>query len=218
MKLFDTPGTKLWLKRRHQASQISGLVEGSPLFQDLLRSGVKESELARFIRSGNLIKVPVPRTASENERHVRRLVERGGSVAGGCALREYTFRETSGDTDVFFGDFLSFARSVVESTTYPKVDVCLYDTSPYESFDLTAPMIARSSSGFDVSPECEKAIATGVCEIRPDWIFHPAATIRRVAKYGEVYGMRFKATQVQALASFYGVRDDLVRAALAYAD
>lgn len=216
MKLVDTPGLRLWLKRRDEVAKVKNLEFGSDLYFDILKVGTDKSDLDFFLSSDRSRKLDVDQTPRDTIKKVDQLIKNGGILAGGAALRERLFPGTDGDFDVFYTDLPSFAKATIDTLEYPLIDVCLCEDDPVSSFDLTAPMAFRSSTKTVFSDESEKTIESGLCKIRFDWVFHPVATMGRVIKYGEKYGFRFERSQVASLGLRYGVSDQMMQEAFTF--
>ncbi len=217
MKLIETPGLKRWLVKRDLIGQVRDLKQGSELHERLLEAGTNQEDLGLFLDSDRTRKtsgvLPKP---EETQRKIDSLVESGGMVAGGAALRSYLFMEPARDCDIFFNNLVAYARATIETRRFPGIDCCLYDIKPYEDFDLNLSMIAYGKYGYDISAEYSVAVNGGICEIRAERIIHPVATLRRVAKYGQTYKIKFLASQIIGLAAIYGVPDDATKEALKF--
>lgn len=208
----------LWAELRLEVHRLQTVEVGSATFHRLLDSGVDESALREYIACGrgrkHPLAAPVPDPASSPL--VASLLSSGGSISGGHAVRSWTFSTSPDrDVDVFFGDFPSFVSAHLAAYRVKNVDVCLYRHEPWELFDLDASCVSLSRTGFSFAPEFSEAFETGVCGVRMNRIVDPVATLRRIAKYGSSYGLRFRTPEVLWLAVASRAPDDVVRDALA---
>jgi hypothetical protein len=207
---------ELRLELLGRLSVLHRLQAGSADFDSLVRSGVDRARLSAFLTQGRRRKAPGarPRPPAETSALVSRLVSSGGVVAGGAALREWLYSDAPGDVDVFFRDFPSYVSAHLEAYGDPRVDVCLYDGSPYELFDLNVSKCALGSDGFDLDPSCEEALRSGVSGISIGAVVDARATLRRVAKYGDRWGLRFDRSHVLTVCSAWAVEDSVALEAL----
>lgn len=201
---------------RSLVASFKNIKAGSNLHESLITAGVDEGLLSDFLRSDRTYKSPHDISVASTLRSVSSLVERGGVIAGGAAVKSWLMMGGVRDFDIFFNDFPAYVQAVLETRQDSRIDICLFEKFPYEFFDLTPAMVAIFKSGFDVAPECEEAFKTGVGDIKLDAIFMPVATLRRVAKYGKNYGVKFTASRIIHVAARYGVRQDVVDEAMKY--
>lgn len=191
---------------------------GSKTFHRLVQAGVSADALESFSRSDRKRKIDgaVPgRAATANK--LRELLDRGAVVAGGAALRvALGMSERAPDVDVFVCGFPEWVTATLETREFPTLDVCWYDREPWETFDLTASMCALGSDGLHMSPECERTLETGVCDVIEDRVFHPVATLGRVVKYGKKYGFTFPAQKLVRIAALHGVPDQILQSAMRF--
>ncbi len=214
-KWLDTPGVRVWMERRSRIEALKGLRAGSGMYASLLESGVSQELLDGYLASDRSYKAGSP--SEPRGLLVERLTGAGGVISGGHALRKYLFLDPGRDVDVFFNEFPKFVQAVLESRSDPTVDVCLYDSVPYESFDLTPSEVSVSGGGeFSSSDAFDTFSESGRGEIRMDNVFHPVATLRRLVKYGLLYGARFPSEQIAVLAAMWGVRSDVVDRAMEF--
>jgi hypothetical protein len=193
---------RLWADLRAELHGLQTLELGSALHRSLLAGGVGADALEEWVLSGRTRKASGcgSSPAAESEALAQRLVDGGASVSGGAALRARLGMEGSRDVDVFVRGLAPFASALLDAWRDPAVDVCLYREKPWELFDIAAGMCAWSRSGFSCDPRHEEALRTGVSDVELRAVVHPRATLGRVAKYGRLYGLRFPAGKVMAMA------------------
>lgn len=217
MAALRTPGFRDWLAKNEAIQAFRRMQAGSDLHLKLLERGVDSGLLDRFLSSDRSRKISGSRPdARACGRKLGELLEKGGMVAGGAALRRRLGSSPSGDVDVFFRGFSAWAQATLETRAFPAIDVCWYEREPWEGFDLTASCIAFGNGGESSSPECEKALSTGICDIRLDRIFHPVATLGRAAKYGDRWGFKFPAGKMAQIVAMHGVSGPVVDQAFAH--
>jgi hypothetical protein len=210
---------QLWAKHRLKLHEFQTLERGSELYDHLVSSGISSRQLDGYIGCGRGRKREgcTPPADSATIHQVAELVRLGGSVSGGAALRSWLYLDDARDYDLFFRDMPSFVKAHLAVYDNPLIDVCLYDDKPYELFDLAACKCSYSSAGFDISPDFDQAMSTGISDIELGAIVHPLATLRRIAKYGEKYNLRFPLQKVILLATTSSGDKSVVSRALRYA-
>jgi len=203
----------LWRKHYEKIQAFRKIKTGSRLYEYLVDAGVNERQLNAFISDG-LRKTGNLANSSEHKRQVDYLLDQGGIIAGGAALKSYLDMDNHNDVDMFFDSFSSYVKALLYTRDNPGIDTCLYETDPCELFDLDVSKIAFSKNGYCVSDECNDALDTGISGIDMWSIIHPIGTLQRVIKYSKRYAVRFKAEHVLFLAAAYNVTDrKLVRQA-----
>jgi len=209
---------QLWAKHRVSLYQFQTLQRNSNLYQYLVSSGVQRSDLDDYINSGRGRKRPnsAPSSFQVTDNQLDGLLAMGGSVAGGAALRSWLYLDEARDFDVFFPNIVSFVKAHLAVYDNPLIDICLYEQTPYELFDLAASKCAYSSSGFSLSSSFEEAMDTGVSDIELEAIVHPLATLRRVIKYGNKYNLKFPRQKILVLATTDSIDKNVVQKALDY--
>lgn len=213
-----TPGFRDWLAKNEAIQAFRHMRTGSDLHRELIGRGVDSSLLDEFLASDRSRKIPESHPdARACGRKLGELLEGGGLVCGGAALRRRLGTAPSGDVDVFFRGFAAWVRATLETRAFPAIDVCWYEREPWEAFDLAASCLAFGRDGESSSPECERALSTGTCDIRLDRIFHPVATLGRVAKYGDRWGFKFPAGKLAQIVALHGVTGSVVDRAFAHA-
>lgn len=213
---IQTPGFREWVRKNEVIQVFRTMTERSEVYARLSKS-VDSDLLRQFLASDRSRKIAGSDPGiKECGRKLRQLVEKGGFVAGGCALHQRLGTRSSGDVDVFFRGFDAWAQATLETRGFPHIDVCWFEQEPWETFDLTATCLAFGKDGEISSPECEKALETKVCEIRLDWIFHPVATCGRIVKYGQRWGFKFPSRQVAQLVVLHGVPEDVAKKAFEF--
>jgi hypothetical protein len=208
---------QLWTDIRLKLLEYQNLEVGSELFKSLVVAGVNPGALQQFIDVGHGRKHPEAQPLHFIQK-IRQLLDAGGHIAGGAAIRAWRNQHClDRDVDIFFNDFTQFIRAHLSTFYNSRIDICLFQDKPYELFDLDACCAAYSpASGFDVDPACQQAHETRVSHIRMDCIVHPTATLRRVAKYGQRYAMKFIASEILWLAMVGKVESDIVKEAIKY--
>jgi len=213
-----TPGFRDWLAKNEAIQAFRRMRAGSDLHSKLIGAGVDPGLLEQFLASDRSRKIEgASPDARACGRKLGELVERGGMVAGGAALRRRLGARPSGDVDVFFRGFAAWAQATLETRAFPAIDACWFEREPWEAFDLAASCIAFGKDGDSSCPECEQALSAGVCDVRLDRIFHPVATLGRVAKYGDRWGFKFPAGKLAQIAALHGVAGAVVDRAFVHA-
>ena len=207
---------KVWLKTRLILSNYQNIKFNSKLYFELIKSGIDKSSLDKFILSGRKRKSLTAKPANQHttNKQIDKLLVMGGSIAGGATLNSWLFMESNGDYDIFFPNLLTFVKAHLAVYDNSSIDVCLYDLNPCEGFDLGISRCSYSSGGFKVEPECERALKTGVSSIILPNLINCTATLRRVAKYGHRYGIKFKQSEILFAAALGSVDNDVIKEAL----
>ena len=210
---------QLWAELRIELYEFQTITRDSQLYRHLSASGVSSERLDAYIRNGCGRKARgcVIPSADETSSQVEKLLDAGGSIAGGSAVRKWLFVDGARDYDVFFPDIVSFVNGHLSVFDNPIIDVCLYRETPYELCDLTASECAYSKAGFLTSRDFDIAMETGVADIKLSAIVDPKSTLRRVAKYGELYGLKFPREKILVLATTGNMDREIAQRALDYA-
>ncbi len=192
------------------------MVEGDSTWARLVAAGLSEGGLREIARGGGRKKALDAESpgADENVRQTFDLLHLGGSIAGGAALDYVMGTRLSKDIDMFFETLEGYAAAMIRTWRNPHIDVVMAHGKPYGSFDVHASMCSVSLAGAEASPECERAIKTGVSGIELRNVLLPEATLRRVVKYGRVRGFKFLREQVILIGAAGGVGEALVGEAL----
>ena len=207
-----------WIAHRAFIADFQQIRIGDDAYNNLIASGIDQSQLDAFILSGSKrkrSKHPLEPVAAQSQFHA--LLVLGGHVAGGAALQKWLFSPNSSDIDIFFNNCIDWVRATLAVHDNPALDICLFDSRPYEGFDLVASQCSYSRYGWDVSPHCEQAFVTKTSNIIRENIIHPIFTLNRVVKYAERYGMKFSRSDLDWLVSRFKVTDlELVSKAISY--
>ena len=200
-----TPAEERYAELKGRVLAFRTMDSGTRLCRDLVRSGVDPGALGAFLAGPRGRKRPGSVRPASSAALVRRLIESGGHVAGGAALRAWTGSGEAADVDVFFSSFPSWASATLAAYGDPRVDVCLFLEDPCEGFDLGAPMVSVGTSGFRPSARAIEARDTGVCTVLLDNVIHPVSTLGRIAKYAS-RGYRFRRAEVDELVDRHSLR------------
>jgi hypothetical protein len=210
---------QLWTDIRLKLLEYQNLRTGSDLFESLVASGVNLEALRQFIEAGRGRKHPQaqPLPYQDTFQQTHKLLDAGGHIAGGAAVRAWRKEShLDRDVDIFFNDFAEFVKAHLAAFYNSRIDVCLFKDKPYELFDLDTCCASYNTSKFDIDPACQQAFKTHKSHIRMDCIVHPTATLRRIAKYGSKYSMKFIASEILWLAMVGKVEPNVVKTALQY--
>ena len=156
---------------------------GDVLFNVCLDGGVSHSDLLEFIND------PLKNRKSEPFDHkpapyiLNVLMAMGGSLAGGSVLNRILDRPPSKDVDIFFDSLNEYALAFFATRHCPSIDVGIYHSKPYESFDLCISMCSQSVNGVDLHPKCESALLNNISEIMLENVIAPEATLKRMIKF-----------------------------------
>lgn len=178
--------------------------EGDKLWRSLIDSGFSVDTLTKFVKAGCPRKFAgaTPLLKEDLKIYKKHVMSDGGSISGGTAIRSFLGQKGEDrDVDVFFRTFEDFAKAHLAAINYSNVDICLYQHKPWELFDLEASCCATSLAGFSCSPKFEEVWETKKSDVRLDCIVHPLATLRRVVKYGDRYGLKFPGDKVALMAT-----------------
>ena len=210
---------QLWADLRTQLYEFQTLTKESRLYNNLVSSGVPFEELDSYIRNGcgrkhkNCV-IPPQRITEEQ---LDTLLNMGGRVAGGAAIRKWLYLDEARDFDIFFSDMTAFVKGHLLAFNNPIIDICLYRNEPYELFDIDASKCSYSSSGFVLSYEFKRTMETGISDVELSAIVDPRSSLRRIAKYGESYGLKFPYQKIIMMATTSGIDRKIIDEALKYA-
>lgn len=129
----------------------------------------------------------------------------GGRISGGGAIARIFGGPPVGDADVFFRDPVDYVAAFFRAWRVPAADVCFYIHEPWDLFDLGLVRCAFGDDGEYVDPLCEDAFRTGVSEVLIDRVVEPSASARRMIKYANRLGIRFRQEQILFLAARGGL-------------
>ena len=197
---------------------LADLRIGQPVYQELINHGSSEEDLDDFILGGCVKSVNAKFDRTEFLSSLKEILDAGGIIAGGFASRRFFNKLDSSrdrDVDIFLNDRISWMQYVIKTRYIAGIDVCLYFDSPWEFFDIEASCCSIDAFGTLRSSDGAKAARdTGVCSIIPYNIINPSATAKRIVKYNDKYGLRFKTEQVLAMCSVFDIPSDVSLRAL----
>jgi hypothetical protein len=196
---------------------FSSFPKGSELYAQLLDAGLDRTQLDGFIESGHRLKSERRDISpDELEREIDRLLDAGGMISGGAALSYIFQQHNTQDIDIYFNNEIEFIRAILSVQDNPLIDICFYIDEPYEFHDLGVTRCSVSRDGQSVSPLCQTAMDTRVCDVIADSVIWPRGTARRIIKYAIILDMKFKADQIISLGNVFKLGDRTIQELLRY--
>lgn len=183
-------------------NKLFRITQNSDYFEYLVDNGVDELELIKFIDSKHLKKTEFDSSISIKHA-VDELLNLGGEIAGGFAVHYLFGIKNHGDIDIFFNDDVLFAKATLFTRNVRGVDVCRYFNVPFEFFDLALTQCSFNKNEFNIDENCIKAYETGVSDIIPENIINVNATFKRIIKYHNRTGVKFKPEQILTICAIF---------------
>ena len=148
------------------------------------------------------------------KKDIRDMFELGGIISGGAALALALGHKTK-DIDFYFNNDVSFVKAYLATYDNPYIDVCWYINETHELHDIAVVMCnAHADGAIEITPQAQEALDTKVCTIYPENFIWPDRSVKRLMKYHNRYGMRYRAREVVAIAALYDIEEDLIKQAL----
>jgi len=209
---------KLWVELRSELYEFQTITNKLPLYEKLISTGIHQESLDHYIMNGHGRKKKLSTILPEETTkfQLNNLLEMGGCISGGASVRKWLYLDGVKDYDVFFPNIVSFVKGHLAVFDNPIIDVCLYRNTPYELFDITASESSYSNNGFLNSEKFELTMETGMSDINLSTIVDPQSTLRRISKYGKLYGLKFPVQKVMLLAMTPGIDPDIVKESMEY--
>lgn len=134
----------------------------------------------------------------------------GGIISGGTVLAVLNSKPIK-DVDIYFNIEESYVKAKYASRHNRRIDVCWYFNSPYELHDISYVNSTLTRDGITSSEAAKLAMDTGVSELYIANVIYPLRTARRMIKYNNKYGVKFKLAQVFAFCSMFDIDPALSR-------
>lgn len=138
------------------------------------------------------------------------LFDLGGIISGGTVLSVLNSKPIK-DVDIYFNNEEAYVKAKYASCHNGRIDVCWYFNSPCELHDISYVSSTLTRDGISLSDAAKIAIETGVSELYINNIILPLRTARRMIKYNNKYGVKFKLAQVFAFCSLFDIDPALAR-------